>query len=78
MEPLHPRVPEIVADPRVRGGAPCFSGTRIPVSTVLHWLSEGWGPERILAEYPQLTPDDIAAGLRFAAERVAAAAIAAA
>ena len=66
---LHPRTCEIVCDPEILGGAACFSGTRIPVSLVLHWMSAGWDQARILDEYPQLTQADLSAGLRYAAIR---------
>lgn len=66
----HPREPKIVSDPEIRGGEPCFSGTRIPVAMILHWMSEGWDEVRIIAEYPCLTGEDISAGLRFAADRL--------
>ena len=73
----HPRVPEIVCDPAIRSGEPCFSGTRVPVRIILHWLAEGWSTEDILRQYPDLTAGDIVAGLRFAADRVGAVAVAA-
>lgn len=68
--PLHPRAPEIISDPEILGGAPCFSGTRIPVSLILDWMAAGWDQARILDEYPQLTAADLSAGLRYAAGRL--------
>jgi uncharacterized protein (DUF433 family) len=40
------------------------------VSIILHWLSEGWSIEAVLRDYPQLTRDDVLAGLKFASEQM--------
>lgn len=65
-----PRIAAIISDPEIRSGEPCFSGTRVPVSIILHWLSEGWSIEAVLRDYPQLTRDDVLAGLKFASEQM--------
>jgi uncharacterized protein (DUF433 family) len=31
----------ISSDPQVLGGTPCFSGTRVPVETLIHHLLDG-------------------------------------
>lgn len=36
-----------------------FDGTRIPVSTVIHYLERGYSDKRILSDYPDLAPSDI-------------------
>lgn len=59
----------ISIDPDVRFGKPCVRGTRIAVGDVLGWLASGMTESEILAEYPQLSPDDIRACLAYAAER---------
>jgi uncharacterized protein (DUF433 family) len=59
----------IVIDPEVRFGKPCVRGTRISVGDVLSYLASGMREEQILADFPQLTIDDIRACLAFAAER---------
>jgi uncharacterized protein (DUF433 family) len=59
----------IVIDPEVRFGKPCVRGTRITVGDVLSYLASGMRDEQILADFPQLTIDDIRACLAFAAER---------
>jgi uncharacterized protein (DUF433 family) len=59
----------IVIDPEVRFGKPCVRGTRISVGDVLSYLASGMRDEQILADFPQLTIDDIRACLAFAAER---------
>jgi uncharacterized protein (DUF433 family) len=52
-----------------RGGRPCVRGLRITVADVLGWLASGMSHEQILAEYPELTEDDIRACLAYAADR---------
>jgi uncharacterized protein (DUF433 family) len=52
-----------------RGGRPCVRGLRITVADVLGWLAAGLSHEQILADYPELTDDDIRACLSYAADR---------
>ena len=59
----------IVIDPEIRFGKPCVRGTRITVGDVLSYLASGMSEDAILADFPQLTRDDIRACLAFAAER---------
>ncbi len=59
----------IVADPAVRFGKPCIRGTRITVGDVLGYLAAGMNAERIVADFPGLTNDDVRACLAYAAER---------
>ena len=56
-------------DPEIRFGKPCVRGTRITVGDVLSYLASGMSEADILADFPQLTRDDIRACLAFAAER---------
>ncbi|MCL5105010.1 MAG: DUF433 domain-containing protein [Armatimonadetes bacterium] len=58
----------IVADPEIHHGVPCVKGTRIPVSIIVGSLADGMNAEEILQEYSQLTEEDIAAALAYAAE----------
>ena len=44
-------------------------GTRITVGDVLSYLASGMSEQQVLADFPQLTSDDIRACLAFAAER---------
>lgn len=59
----------ITLEPGKRGGKPCVRGLRIAVEDVLGWLAQGATPESILAEYPELTGEDIRACLAYAADR---------
>lgn len=58
----------ISIDPNVCFGKPCIKGTRIWVSLILDFLAAGETQEAILADYPQLTADDIRAGIAYGAE----------
>jgi uncharacterized protein (DUF433 family) len=55
--------------PEVRGGKPCFVGTRITVYDVLEYLAGGMSSEQIVADFPELTGDHVRAALEFAAKR---------
>jgi uncharacterized protein (DUF433 family) len=57
----------ITVNPNQMGGVPCVRGLRIPVATVLRMLAGGMSEQEILAEYPDLEPEDIRECHRFAA-----------
>jgi len=59
----------ITITPGVRSGKPCIKGTRITVYDVLEYLAGGMTEEQILADFPDLTREDIRACLAFAAAR---------
>jgi len=61
----------IEINPEVMVGKPVISGTRITVELILRNLGAGRSPEEILADYPQLTLDDIRAAQAFAADYLA-------
>ncbi len=61
---------DITVDPRQMGGVPCIRGLRIPVATVVGMVADGMDFDEILAAYPDLRREDIAAALRYAAEAV--------
>jgi uncharacterized protein (DUF433 family) len=53
----------IVVDPARMGGAPCFRGTRVPVSVVFENLADGMPLADILTNWPTLERDDVIAVL---------------
>ena len=59
----------IAVDPTIRFGKPCVRGTRISVGDILGYLAGGMSEAQILADFPQLTSDDVRACLAYAAER---------
>ena len=60
----------ITTNPEQCGGRPCVRGMRIRVVDVLELLAAGQSPDEILADYPYLERDDIAACLQYAARRL--------
>lgn len=59
----------ITIDSQIRGGSPNIRGTRITVQDVLEYLAAGMTPEQVVADFPNLTVDDVRACLAFAADR---------
>jgi uncharacterized protein (DUF433 family) len=48
--------PHITSDPAIQGGAAGVTGTRLPVRAVAFYRRETHDRQRILFDYPQLTP----------------------
>jgi uncharacterized protein (DUF433 family) len=59
----------ITIEPDKRSGQPCIRGLRMTVQDVLEYLASGMSAEEILADFPDLTAEDIRACLAFAADR---------
>ena len=59
----------IKISPDKRFGKPCIRNTRITVFDVLGWLASGMTDDQIIADYPELTKEDVSACLYYAAER---------
>lgn len=59
----------ITIEPGKRSGQPCIRGLRMTVRDVLEYLAGGMTPDEILADFPDLTAEDIRACLAFAADR---------
>jgi uncharacterized protein (DUF433 family) len=53
----------ITANPEIFGGKPIIRGMRISVELILSLLAQGEPVEGILADYPDLEPEDIRACL---------------
>ena len=56
----------IVSTPDVLRGKPRIKGTRIPVSLVLGYLAAGRSFDEIIAEFPDLRKEQLAACLEYA------------
>ncbi len=65
---MNPILERIVIDPDICFGKPCIKGTRIWVSLLLDFLSNGMTIEEIIAEYPQLKEKDICAAIAYGPE----------
>jgi uncharacterized protein (DUF433 family) len=48
----------------VAHNAPVVGGTRVRVSSIVHYLAAGFSPQQIIEEYPSLTEADIEAVIR--------------
>ena len=59
----------VTIDPGRRGGKRCIRGLRITVYDGLEYLASGMSEAEIIADFPDLTSDDIRACLAFAADR---------
>ena len=59
----------ITLEPGIRSGKPIVRGTRITVADVLEYMAGGMTPDEIVADFPDLTTEDIRAVLAFAAQR---------
>lgn len=59
----------ITFDPNKRGGKPCVRGLRITVYEVLEYLASDMSEDEILADFPDLTREDLKACIAFAADR---------
>lgn len=51
------------------GSRPCIRGMRIRVSDILEMLATGVSTDQVLADFPDIEREDIAASLQFAARR---------
>ncbi len=58
----------IESNPNILRGKPHITGTRIPVSLILGYLAAGSTAEQIIAEFPDLNREQIAACLDYARE----------
>jgi uncharacterized protein (DUF433 family) len=58
----------IESTPTVLRGKPRIKGTRIPVSLILGYLAAGHNPDQIIAEFPDIQHEHIAACLDYARE----------
>jgi len=65
---MNPLLERITVDSNICFGKPRIRGTRIWVSLILDFLSNGVTIEEIIFEYPQLTKEDIYAAIAYGAE----------
>lgn len=60
----------IEINPAVCSGKPVIRGTRIMVRNILGMIAGGYTAERVMESYPELTREDVAAALEYAARVV--------
>ncbi|MGH2607750.1 MAG: DUF433 domain-containing protein [Tepidiformaceae bacterium] len=64
--------PVISCSPDVMGGTPVFSGTRVPVQTLLDYLEAGESIDDFLEGFPSVSRDQVIAFLEQAKDRLVA------
>ncbi len=67
MEIRHHQFERITMDPEKCFGKPCVRGLRMPVTSILAYLSGGMSIDEMLKEWPELEREDIYQALGFAA-----------
>ncbi len=60
----------ISCDPAIMGGAPVFSGTRVPVQTLLDYLEGGETIGEFLEGFPSVSRDQVIGFLEDAKDRL--------
>jgi|APEBP8051072266_1049373.scaffolds.fasta_scaffold26994_2 uncharacterized protein (DUF433 family) len=58
----------ITLNHRIMGGVPCIRNLRMPISTILALLAEGYDEKKLLEEHEELEPEDIRAVLKYASD----------
>ena len=69
--------PLITTSPQRLGGTPVFSGTRVPVQTLIEYLEAGDSLETFLEEFPSVSREHSIAVLELAKSALLAKAVAA-
>lgn len=60
----------ITQNPKILGGKPIITGTRMSVEVILEFLAGGMEIKEMLREYPFLTKEQIQAAIQYAAKQV--------
>lgn len=64
-------VGRITQDRYVKHNEPVVSGTRVPVAAILDFHRAGYSVEEIIAEYPRLKTEDVAAAIEWESQQKA-------
>ncbi|MGH2360657.1 MAG: DUF433 domain-containing protein [bacterium] len=62
--PKQPQAPLITSSPDVLGGTPVFTGTRVPVQTLIDYLEGGETIDDFLDGFPTVTREQVIAFLK--------------
>jgi uncharacterized protein (DUF433 family) len=57
-------------DPEVMGGTPVFSGTRVPIQTLIEYLEAGDSIDQFLEGFPSVTREQVIAFLEEAKDKL--------
>jgi len=66
------KAPLILSSPDILGGTPVFTGTRVPVQTLIEYLEGGETIDDFLQGFPTVTRDQVIAFLEEAKARMLA------
>jgi uncharacterized protein (DUF433 family) len=58
----------LTSNPKVLGGTPVFTGTRVPVKNLIDYLEGGHSLEEFLDDFPSVTQEQAIAALELARE----------
>ncbi len=62
----------VTVDPEIMWGAPVFTGTKVPVQTLLDYIETGETVDTFLIEFPSVSREMIVSFLEQGAEKVIA------
>jgi uncharacterized protein (DUF433 family) len=65
-------LPAVSRNPEVMGGTPVFTGTRVPIQTLLEYLEAGDSIDDFLEGFPTVQREQVIAFLETAADRLVA------
>jgi len=60
----------VLVNPDIMHGTPCFTGTRVPVQTLLDYIEEGDTIDAFLADFPSVKREQATGLLALAQERL--------
>jgi len=60
----------VLVNPDIMHGTPCFTGTRVPVQTLLDYIEEGDTIDAFLADFPSVRREQATGLLALAQERL--------
>jgi uncharacterized protein (DUF433 family) len=56
----------VTVNPKIQGGLPCFTGTRVPVSSLFDHLQRGYTVEQFIEDFPTVAREQVDAVLEMA------------
>ena len=56
-------IPVVKIDPEIMSGAPCFTGTRVPIQNLIDYLEGGDSIEDFLDDFPSVSREQVVAFL---------------
>jgi uncharacterized protein (DUF433 family) len=65
-------LPAVSRNPEVMGGTPVFTGTRVPIQTLLEYLEAGDSIDDFLEGFPTVQREQVIVFLETAADRLVA------